>query len=81
VPDRAARVALVVLILLTAAASVSADELPAGSWLKNWLEQPQLGGNWLGARDALTSWGITPSIRYATDLMASVAGGQERGRA
>jgi porin len=74
-------VALVVLILLTAAVSVSADETSTGSWMQNWLEQPQFTGNWLGAREALNSWGITPTIRYATDLMASVAGGQQRGRA
>jgi porin len=49
--------------------------------LKSWVEQPQLTGNWFGARDALSSWGIAPSIRYATDLMASVAGGQQRGKA
>jgi len=73
-------VALVVLILLTAAAPVSADE-PPGSWMKNWLEQPQLTGNWLGARDALASWGIVPYIRYGADLLASVAGGQQRGKA
>jgi hypothetical protein len=38
-------------------------------------------GDWLGARDALIGWGITPSLRFATDLMASVAGGQQRGKA
>jgi len=81
VDHRAARVVLVVLIFLSAAASVSADETPAGPRIKNWLEQSQLTGNWFGARDALISWGITPSIRYATDLMASVAGGQKRGQA
>ena len=46
-----------------------------------WVAQPQMAGNWFGARDALNSWGITPSIRYGTDLMASVAGGQQRGQA
>lgn len=80
-PHHAARAALVALVLFSAAASVSADEPAAGSWLKSWVEQPQLTGNWFGARDALSSWGITPSIRYATDLMASVAGGQQRGKA
>ena len=73
--------ALLVLILFTAAASVSADEPAAGSWMKTWLEQPQLTGSWWGTRDALASWGITPSIRYSTDLLASVAGGQQRGKA
>jgi porin len=81
VSDRAARVALVVLIVLTAAVSVSAEETSTGSWMERWLEQPQMGGNWLGARDALNSWGITPSIRYATDLLANAAGGRQRGKA
>ena len=59
----------------------AADEPAVGSWMGSWLAQPQLTGNWFGARDALASWGITPSIRYATDLLANAAGGQERARA
>ncbi len=49
--------------------------------MDNWLGQPQLTGNWSGLRDTLAGWGITPSGRYATDLLASVAGGQQRGKA
>jgi porin len=81
VRDRAARIVLVVLILFSAAASVSADEAPAEPRITNWLEQSQMTGNWFGARDALAGWGITPGVRYATDLMANVAGGQRRGQA
>jgi porin len=76
-----ATVALVVLILLTDAVSVLADEPAADSWMERWVAQPQLTGNWFGARDALASWGITPSIRYGADLLASVAGGRQRGQA
>lgn len=78
---RAARIVLVVLILLSAAASASADETPAEPWMKNWLAQPQMTGNWFGARDALYSWGITTSLLYATDLQANAAGGRQRGKA
>jgi porin len=49
--------------------------------MDNWLAQPQLTGNWFGARDALAGWGITPSVRYATDMQANVLGGQRRGKA
>ena len=76
-----ATVALVVLTLFTASGFASADESRGGSWMERWAAQPQMTGSWLGARDALVSWGITPSVRYATDLMASVAGGQQRGKA
>jgi porin len=76
-----ASVTLIAVIPFIATAPASADDPRDGSWMERWAAQPQLTGDWLGAREALTSWGITPSIRYATDLMASVAGGQERGRA
>jgi porin len=74
-------VALVVLILLTSAAPAPADERPGESWMERWAAQPQLTGNWFGARDGLASWGISPFIRYGTDVLASVAGGQQRGKA
>lgn len=70
-----------VIVPVAVATAVGADEAPAESWMQSWLAQPQLTGNWFGARDALVSWGITPSIRYATDLMGSVAGGEQRGNA
>ena len=49
--------------------------------MESWIAQPQMTGNWFGARDALVGWGITPGIRYTTDLMANAAGGQRRGKA
>jgi porin len=49
--------------------------------MDNWLAQPQLTGRWFGARDALAGWGITPIIRYETDMQANVLGGQRRGSA
>jgi len=49
--------------------------------MDDWLSQPQLTGDWLGARDALAGWGVTPTIRYGTDLLANAAGGQQRGKA
>lgn len=69
------------LVVIAVAAPVPADEPRPVSPIDYWLAQPQLTGNWLGARDALVGWGITPSIRYATDLLASVAGGLQRGKA
>ncbi|HEV2055394.1 MAG TPA: carbohydrate porin [Methylomirabilota bacterium] len=75
----------VALGALTAFASggapAAADDLRRASWIDNWLAQPQLTGNWFGARDALAGWGITPSIRYATDVQGSVLGGRRRGTA
>ncbi len=73
--------AALVVVLLLAAASVEAEDLRGASWMDSWLAQPQLTGNWFDARDALAGWGITPSARYGTDLMANVAGGQQRGKA
>jgi len=64
-----------------AAGSALAEEPPPGAWLKRWVAEPPMAGNWLGARDALNGLGIKPSVRYWTDLMASVAGGQQRGQA
>ena len=40
-----------------------------------------MAGTWFGARDMLKGWGINPTIFYATDLQASVAGGLRRGEA
>jgi porin len=40
-----------------------------------------MAGNWLGTRDVLKGWGINPTVYYATDLQASVAGGLRRGEA
>lgn len=74
-------------VLLTAGvcalgtARAAADEAPPGAWLKRWIAEPPMAGNWFGARDVLNGWGINPSILYATDLQASVAGGQRRGEA
>jgi porin len=83
--SRVRLVAAVALVLLTSLSglvgSVAADEPRGGSWMERWPAQPQPTGNWFGARDALTGWGITPSVRYATDLMGSVAGGRQRGKA
>ncbi len=59
----------------------AADEAPPGAWIKRWIAEPPMAGNWFGARDVLNGWGINPSVRYATDLQASVAGGQRRGQA
>src|SRR5215510_10464811 len=64
-----------------AAGSPSAEEPLPGAWLKRWVAEPPMAGNWFGARDALNDLGIKPSVRYWTDLMASVAGGQRRGQA
>ncbi|HUO64915.1 MAG TPA: carbohydrate porin [Terriglobales bacterium] len=63
------------------ATRATADEPLLGSWMKRWIAEPPAAGNWFGARDVLSDWGIKPSISYATDLMASVAGGQRRGQA
>jgi porin len=77
-----ATAALALLILFAVpAASAEADDLRGASWMDNWLAQPQLTGNWFGARDALAGWGITPSLRYGTDMQANVLGGQRRGKA
>lgn len=79
---RVATAALALLILSTALCSpVKADSPGSGSWLESWAAQPQMTGNWFGARDALAGWGITPDIRYAADLLANAAGGQQRGKA
>jgi len=59
----------------------AADDRPARSWINRWIAEPSLAGSWFGARDVLDRWGITPSLRYGADLMASVAGGQQRGKA
>jgi hypothetical protein len=62
-------------------AQAPADEPPPGAWLKRWIAEEPMGGNWFGARDVLKGWGITPTVLYATDLQASVAGGLRRGEA
>ena len=63
------------------ATRATADEPLLGSWMKRWIAEPPAAGNWFGARDVLSDWGIKPSISYGTDLMANVAGGQRRGQA
>lgn len=77
-----ATAALALLILFAVpTASAEADDPGGVSWMESWLAQPQLTGNWFGARDALAGWGITPSARYGTDMQANVLGGQRRGKA
>ena len=79
-PIETAALALLILFAVPAS-SAEADDLRGASWMDNWLAQPQVTGNWFGARDALAGWGITPSARYATDMQANVLGGQRRGKA
>lgn len=77
-----ATAALALLILFdTLSASAEADDLRGASWLENWLVQPQMTGGWFGLRDTFVGWGITPSVRYGTDLLANAAGGQQSGKA
>jgi porin len=72
---------LIPCLCAAGAAPAAAEDPPGGSWIERWIAEPPLSGNWFGARDALNRWGISPSIRYGTDLLASVAGGQQRGKA
>jgi len=72
---------LMAAALLIPSLCAAADDPPNGSGINRWIAEPPLAGSWFGARDVLDRWGITPSIRYGTDLMASVAGGQQRGKA
>jgi porin len=77
-----AAVSLAAMTAFTAvAAPASADDPRRASWMDNWLGQPQLAGNCSGARNTLAGLGITPSVRYGTDLLANAAGGQQRGKA
>jgi len=73
--------AALVVVRLFAAAPAAADDLRGASWMDNWLAQPQMTGGWFGVRDTLAGWGVTPSIRYGTDMQANVLGGQRRGTA
>lgn len=84
-PGRARRLMAVALLVPTlcalTATQATADESLLGAWMKRWIAEPPMAGNWSGMRDVLNEWGIKPSLSYATDLMASVAGGQHRGQA
>jgi porin len=85
VRGHARRLMAAMLLMLTlcalGATRARADESLLGSWMKRWIGEPPAAGNWFGVRDVLNDWGIKPSLSYATDLMASVAGGQRRGQA
>src|SRR5438034_5879713 len=72
---------LVPILCALAPVQVLADEPPPGAWLKRWIAEEPMAGTWFGARDVLKGWGINPTIFYATDLQASVAGGLRRGEA
>lgn len=76
-----AAVLLVPSLCVPGATPVMADEPLLGAWMKRWIGEPPATGNWFGVRDVLNEWGIKPIISYASDLMASVAGGQRRGQA
>ncbi len=77
-----ARAALTVVILSAILSSPSEADSPGpASWMESWIAQSQMTGSWFGARDALAGWGITPGIRYTTDLMGNAAGGMRRGKA
>jgi len=73
--------ALALVVLLALADPAPAEEAPGTSWVQHWLQQPGLTGNWFGVRDTLGEWGITPTLAYATDLMANPIGGKRRGQA
>ena len=77
----AARAALLALLVLGPAVAAAADEPSTGPWTDSWMQLRQPTTDWFGYRDALAAWGITPSIRYATDLQANVLGGLRRGKA
>jgi porin len=66
---------------LLGAVPVAADDPRPDTWLKPWIDESPMAGNWFGLRDTLNAWGIKPTITYNTDLMASVAGGLQRGQA
>jgi len=75
-------VALLVPILCALApARAPADEPQPGAWLKRWIAEEPMAGNWFGGRDVLQGCGVNPTISYATDLQASVSGGLRRGEA
>ena len=77
-----ATAALILVILFAILSSLAEADSPSpSSWMESWIAQPQMTGNWFGARDALVGWGITAGIHYATDLMANAAGGLRRGQA
>jgi hypothetical protein len=51
---RRTAVALLVPILCALApARAPADEPPPGAWLKRWVAEEPMAGNWLGMRDVL----------------------------
>lgn len=69
--------AVLAIIVATVAPAAAGD----GSWVQAWLEQGAMTGNWLGAREALTQVGITPTIVYTTDLLGNPVGGQRQAAA
>ena len=77
---RVARAALLVLIALGPVPASAAEER-GGAWTDTWMEFRRPTTDWFGLRDTLAAWGITPSVRYATDLQANVLGGRRRGQA
>jgi porin len=76
----AARAALLALLVLVPAVAAAAES-PTGPWTDSWMQLRQPTTDWFGYRDVLAAWGITPSVRYATDLQANVLGGLRRGKA
>ena len=79
--SRAATAALFALLLLTPVAAAAADEPTVGPWTESWMQYRRPTTDWFGFRDTLAAWGITPSLRYGTDLQANVLGGRRRGTA
>jgi len=77
----AAAAALLVLLLLAPVVAAAADDPVVGPWTESWMQYRRPTTDWFGVRDTLAAWGVTPSLRYGTDLQANVLGGRRRGTA
>jgi porin len=69
------RAAITMALALLAAPAASAE--PAGQ--PDWLERPQLTGDWAGLRETLAARGVVPAARYTAGFWSNVRGGLQKG--
>lgn len=44
----------------------------------SWLRRRHMAGKWMGQRDLLASWGITPTLTYVSHMLGNPVGGRRK---
>jgi porin len=57
---------------------VPPSEEPFGTWVDQWLSQPNMFGDWSGLRTAMGRLGIVPTVSWVTNVLGNPIGGVDQ---